>query len=68
VRRCATADGGGEAIQEGSERDSGIGKTFLVAQQRFRRLDGPEWLREVAEGVVYVDGVREKRGNAKAAA
>ncbi len=45
-----------------------IWKTLLVAEQRFRRLDAPECLPEVAEGVVYVDGVREKRGNAKAAA
>jgi putative transposase len=45
-----------------------IWKTLLVAEQSFRRLDAPERLPEVAEGVVYVDGVREKRGNAKAAA
>jgi transposase-like protein len=45
-----------------------IWKTLLVAEQTFRRLDAPERLPEVAEGVVYVDGVREKRGNAKAAA
>jgi putative transposase len=45
-----------------------IWKTLLVAEQSFRRLDAPERLPEVAEGVVYVDGVREKRGNAKVAA
>jgi putative transposase len=45
-----------------------IWKTLLVAEQTFRRLDAPERLPEVAEGVVYIDGVREKRGNAKAAA
>ena len=45
-----------------------IWKTLLVAEQSFRRLDAPACLPEVAEGVVYVDGVREKRGNAKAAA
>lgn len=45
-----------------------IWKTLLVAEQSFRRLDAPERLPEVAEGVLYVDGVREKRGNAKAAA
>lgn len=45
-----------------------IWKTLLVAEQSFRRLDAPERLLEVAERVVYVDGVREKRGNAKAAA
>jgi hypothetical protein len=41
---------------------------LLVAEQTFRRLDPPELLREVAEGVLYVAGAREKRGNAKAAA
>jgi putative transposase len=45
-----------------------IWKTLLVAEQSFRRLDAPELLPQVAEGVVYVDGVREKRGNEKAAA
>ncbi len=45
-----------------------IWKTLLVAEQRFRRLDAPECLPEVGEGVVFVDGVREKRGNAKVAA
>jgi len=44
-----------------------IWKTLLVAEQRFRRLDSPELLPEVAEGVVYVDGVREQRGNEEAA-
>jgi transposase-like protein len=45
-----------------------IWKTLLIAEQTFRRLDAPERLPEVAEGVVYVDGVREKRGNEEAAA
>ena len=45
-----------------------IWKTLLVAEQSFRRLDAPERLPEVAEGVIYVNGVREKRGNEKAAA
>lgn len=45
-----------------------IWKTLLVAEQSFRRLTAPELLPEVAEGVVYVDGVRTKRGNKKAAA
>jgi hypothetical protein len=31
-------------------------------------LAAPERLPEVAEGVVYVDRVRDKRGNTKAAA
>jgi putative transposase len=45
-----------------------IWKTLLVAEQSFRRLDSPELLPEVAEGAAYVDGIREKRGNVKAAA
>jgi len=45
-----------------------IWKTLLVAEQSFRRLDAPELLPQVAEGVMYVDGVREKRGHEKAAA
>ncbi len=38
-----------------------IWKTLLVAERRFRRLDAPELLAEVAEGVVYVNGERVKR-------
>jgi putative transposase len=45
-----------------------IRKTLLVVERSFRRLDAPELLPGVAEGVVYVDGVTEKRGNEKAAA
>jgi transposase-like protein len=45
-----------------------IWKTLLVAERRFRRLDAPELLAEVAEGVVYVNGERIKRANEKAAA
>jgi putative transposase len=45
-----------------------IWKTLLVVEQSFRRLDAPELLAEVAEGVVYVDGERAKRGNEKVAA
>jgi putative transposase len=45
-----------------------IWKTLLIAERRFRRLDAPERLPAVAEGVVHVDGVREKRRNEKAAA
>jgi putative transposase len=37
-----------------------IWKTFLVAEQHFRRLDAPELLPEVAEGVAYVNGARAK--------
>ena len=39
-----------------------IWKTLLVAEQSFRRLNAPELLPEVAEGVVYVDGVRGQAG------
>jgi putative transposase len=49
-----------------------IWKTLLVAEQTFRRLDAPELLAEVAEGVTYVNGVRVKSSQptaeAKAAA
>jgi len=45
-----------------------IWKTLLVAEHSFRRLNAPELLPEVAEGVVYVDGVRAQRGNKKVAA
>jgi hypothetical protein len=37
-----------------------IWKTLLVAERTFRRLDAPEVLAEVAEGVVYVNGERVK--------
>ena len=36
-------------------------KTSLIAEQSFRRLDAPELLPQVAEGVVYVNGERVKR-------
>lgn len=45
-----------------------IWKALLLAEQSFRRLDRPELLPEVAEGVRYVDGGRGKRGSEKAAA
>ena len=45
-----------------------IWKTLLVAEQSFRRLNAPELLPEVAEGVAYVNGERAKRSNEKAAA
>jgi putative transposase len=45
-----------------------IWKTLGVAEQSFRRLDAPDLLPEVAEGVAYVNGERVKRGNEKAAA
>ena len=43
-----------------------IWKTLLVAEQTFRRLDAPELLAEVAEGVTYVNGVRVKPSPATA--
>jgi hypothetical protein len=46
------ADDGGQPIQVGGECDQTvIWKTLLVAEQTFRRLDAPELLAEVAEGV-----------------
>ncbi len=38
-----------------------IWKTLLIAEHSLRRLDAPELLAEVAEGVAYVDGMRVKR-------
>ena len=35
-----------------------IWKTLLVAEKTFRRLDAPELMADVANGVVYVNGVR----------
>ena len=35
-----------------------IWKTLLIAEQTFRKLDAPELLPEVAEGVPYADGIR----------
>jgi putative transposase len=35
-----------------------IWKPLLIAERTFRRLDAPELLAEVANGVVYVNGVR----------
>jgi hypothetical protein len=47
---------------------AGIRKTLLVAEPSVRRLDAPELLAELAEGAVYVNGERAKRGNEKTAA
>ena len=41
-----------------------IWKTLLVAEQTLRRLDAPELLAEVAEGVTYIDGERVKPSRA----
>jgi transposase-like protein len=40
-----------------------IWKTLMVAESRFRRLNAPEVLGEVADGVTYVDGVRQRNEN-----
>jgi transposase-like protein len=46
-----------------------IWKTLLIAEKRFRRLDAPELLADVASGVVYANGVRAvNHGEKKAAA
>ena len=37
-----------------------IWKTLLIAELAFRRLDAPELLAEVAEGVLYVNGARQR--------
>ena len=39
-----------------------IWKTLLVAEKSFRKLNAPELLAEVAEGAVYINGVRIKKG------
>ena len=38
----------------------------MIAEQTFRRLDAPELLAEIAEGVTYVNGVRVKSDPATA--
>jgi transposase-like protein len=38
-----------------------IWQTLLIAERTFRKLDAPELLAEVAEGVAYVDGIRVKQ-------
>lgn len=45
-----------------------IWKTLMVAEKRFRRLDAPQLVAEVAEGAVFVDGERLKSRNEKVAA
>lgn len=37
-----------------------IWKTLLIAERTFRRLDAPELLADVANGVVYVNGERQR--------
>jgi putative transposase len=38
-----------------------IWKTLLVAEKSFRKLSAPELLAEVADGTVYLNGVRTKK-------
>ena len=45
-----------------------IWQTLLLAERRFRRLDAPELLAEVAEGAVYEDGERMRSQIEEAAA
>ena len=45
-----------------------IWKMLMVAQQRFRRLNAPELMKEVYHGVRYVNGVRVKERAWEAAA
>jgi len=46
-----------------------VWKTLLIAETTFRRLDAPEWLADVASGVVYINGIRVvNRGDKKGAA
>jgi putative transposase len=45
-----------------------IWKTLMIAEKHFRRLDAPELLAEVAEGAVYLNGVRIKRAEQEIAA
>ena len=42
--------------------------TRLLAERRFRRLDAPELLAEVAEGVTYEDGERVRSQSEQVAA
>jgi len=45
-----------------------IWKVLMVAESRFRRLQAPELVAEVAEGAKYVDGIRVTRGQRRVAA
>ena len=35
-----------------------IWKAIVIAQKCFRKLDVPELMSEVADGAIYIDGVR----------
>ena len=45
-----------------------IWKTLMIAEKKFRRLNAPELLREVADGKKFVDGVAVNKINRKLAA
>lgn len=45
-----------------------IWKILMIAESRFRRLNAPHLLAEVADGAEYVDGVRIHHENRRAAA
>ena len=45
-----------------------IWKILMIAESRFRHLNAAHLLREVAEGAVYVDGIRVHHANRRAAA
>jgi len=45
-----------------------IWQTLLIAERTFRRLDAPELLAEVANGVAYVNGVRRRMPETEVAA
>jgi hypothetical protein len=44
-----------------------IWKTLLIAERTFRRLDAPELLAGVANGLIRVNGVRQRIDNMAAA-
>ena len=68
VRRGTAADGGGPALQKVENATAVIWKTLLIAEKTFRLLDAAELLADVANGVVYVNGVRAvNQGEKKAA-
>jgi putative transposase len=45
-----------------------IWKVLMVAESRFRKLQAPELVAEVAEGAKYIDGIRITRGQRRVAA
>ena len=68
-RGGAAPEGRGQTVQEGGERDGRDGRRCRFAEKTVRRLDAPEWLADLASGVVYINGVRVvNRGDKKVAA